>query len=47
MTIVSRLKEDGRGVLIASHDPLVFDWPLVDTLVELRDGAIVSCRSCR
>jgi putative ABC transport system ATP-binding protein len=47
MTIVSRLKGEGRGVLIASHDPLVFDSPLVDTLVELRDGAIVNSRSCR
>lgn len=47
MTIVGRLKGEGKSILIASHDPIVFDSPLIDALVEMRDGAVVSSRSCR
>lgn len=47
MEIVGRLKEEGKSVLIASHDPIVFDSPLVDTLVEMRDGAVIGSRSRR
>lgn len=47
MEIVGRLKSEGRTVLIASHDPIVFDAPQIDTLVEMRDGAVVGSRSCR
>jgi putative ABC transport system ATP-binding protein len=47
MKIVGRLKVEGKSVLIASHDPLVFDSPLIDSLVEMRDGAVVNIRSCR
>ena len=47
MEIVGRLKGEGKSVLIASHDPIVFDSPLIDALVEMRDGAVVNSRSCR
>lgn len=47
MEIVGRLKGEGKSVLIASHDPIVFDSPLIDSLVEMRDGAVIDCRSCR
>lgn len=47
MEIVGRLKGERKSVLIASHDPIVFDSPLVDALVEMRDGAVVSSRSRR
>lgn len=47
MTIVSQLKEDGRTILIASHDPIVFDSALIDSLVEMRDGMVVNRRNCR
>jgi putative ABC transport system ATP-binding protein len=47
MEIVGRLKGEGKSVLIASHDPIVFDSPLIDSLVEMRDGAVVDSRSCR
>ncbi|MDD2541445.1 MAG: ABC transporter ATP-binding protein [Desulfuromonadaceae bacterium] len=47
MAIAGRLKGEGKSVLIASHDPIVFDSPLIDSLVEMRDGAIVDIRSCR
>lgn len=47
MEIVGRLKGEGKSVLIASHDPLVFDSPFVDALVEMRDGMVIDSRSCR
>ena len=47
MEIVGRLKGEGKSVLIASHDPIVFDSPLIDRMVEMRDGAVVNSRSCR
>jgi putative ABC transport system ATP-binding protein len=47
MEIVGRLKGEGKSVLIASHDPIVFDSPLIDALVEMRDGAVIDSRSCR
>lgn len=47
MAIVGRLKGEGKSVLIASHDPIVFDSPLIDALVEMRDGAVIGSRSCR
>jgi putative ABC transport system ATP-binding protein len=28
-------------VLIASHDPIVFDSALCDQVIEMRDGAVV------
>jgi putative ABC transport system ATP-binding protein len=40
MTIVGDLKAQGKTVLIASHDPLVFDSGLADTVVGMRDGRI-------
>jgi putative ABC transport system ATP-binding protein len=41
LAIMSELKEEGKTVLIASHDPLVFQSSLVDRIVSLRDGEIV------
>jgi len=47
MEIVGRLKEAGKTIIIASHDPIVYDAPLIDSLIEMRDGAIVSGGSRR
>lgn len=47
MAIVGRLRGEGKSVLIASHDPIVFDSPLVDSLVEMRDGAVVNSEGAR
>lgn len=47
MEIVGRLKEAGKTIIIASHDPIVYDAPLIDRLIEMRDGAIVSGGSRR
>ena len=40
MGIVGRFKEEKKGVLIASHDPLVYQSDVVDRVVNLRDGKI-------
>jgi len=40
MEIVGRFKEEKKAVLIASHDPLVYQSGVVDRVVNLRDGKI-------
>ena len=40
MEIVGRLKADRKTVLIASHDPTVFESPVVDRVINVRDGGI-------
>lgn len=42
MELVAGFRQEGRTVLIASHDPLVFDDPRGDRVIEMRDGRIVS-----
>jgi putative ABC transport system ATP-binding protein len=40
LALIGELADQGKGVLISSHDPLVFDHALVSRLVELRDGRL-------
>jgi putative ABC transport system ATP-binding protein len=40
MSIVGDLRRSGRGVLLSSHDPLVFDAPQIDRVVNMRDGQV-------
>lgn len=40
MDIVDDLRQSGKGVLLSSHDPLVFDAPGVDLVVNMRDGRL-------
>jgi putative ABC transport system ATP-binding protein len=40
MEIVARLKTSQKTVIIASHDPLVYDSPVIDRVVTMRDGKI-------
>jgi putative ABC transport system ATP-binding protein len=40
MEIVVSLKEDKKTVLIASHDPLVYESDVVDRVINFRDGRI-------
>ena len=40
MEIISRLKDEGRTAIIASHDPLVYGAPMVDRVIAVRDGMI-------
>ena len=40
MTMIGDLKAQGKTILIASHDPLVFDSELADVVVGMRDGRV-------
>jgi len=42
MEIVGRLKDEGRRFIIASHDPLVHESPVVDSVIGMRDGRVES-----
>ncbi|MBE0584368.1 MAG: ABC transporter ATP-binding protein [Desulfofustis sp.] len=42
MTIMRRLKEEGKTIIIASHDPVVCDSGSVDRVIGMRDGRIPS-----
>jgi putative ABC transport system ATP-binding protein len=41
MAILENLKEQGKTILLTSHDPLVVESEVVDTVVNLRDGRLV------
>lgn len=41
LEIISRLRDQGKTIVIASHDPIVFDAGIVDRVVSMRDGMIV------
>jgi putative ABC transport system ATP-binding protein len=40
LEIMERLNAEGKTILIASHDPLVYESGAVDRVVEMRDGKI-------
>ncbi len=40
MSIIGTLKNEGKTILIASHDPLVYESDVVDMVVNMRDGMI-------
>lgn len=40
LSIMGRLKSEGRTILIASHDPIVYESKLADRIVNIRDGRI-------
>jgi putative ABC transport system ATP-binding protein len=42
LEIMGKLKQAGKTIIIASHDPLVVDSAIVDAVVEMRDGTIVA-----
>ncbi|MCK9529882.1 MAG: ABC transporter ATP-binding protein [Gammaproteobacteria bacterium] len=41
LAIVERLKDEGRTVILSSHDALVAEATIVDRIVSLRDGKVV------
>jgi putative ABC transport system ATP-binding protein len=41
MATMGRLRGEGKTILIASHDPIVFSSELVDRVIEMRDGQVV------
>ena len=44
MAAMERLKAEGKTILFASHDPLVYESAMVDRVLEMRDGRIVAER---
>ena len=42
IAIMARLNREGRTVLIASHDPLVFESTEVTRVIELHDGKVLA-----
>jgi putative ABC transport system ATP-binding protein len=44
MEIVGTMKSAGKTILIASHDPIVYDAKIADSVVEMRDGRITAIR---
>jgi putative ABC transport system ATP-binding protein len=44
MDIIEELKAAGKAIVIASHDPLVFDHPVIDRCLFMRDGRLTAHR---
>ena len=42
METMLRLKGQGRTILIASHDPIVYDAACIDRVIVIRDGAVIN-----
>lgn len=42
MEIMRQLKQEGKTILIASHDPIAYGSDVIDRIIEMRDGMIVS-----
>jgi putative ABC transport system ATP-binding protein len=40
MTIMAALISEGKTAIMASHDPLVYDSPIVDRVITIRDGLV-------
>jgi putative ABC transport system ATP-binding protein len=40
MEVIAGFKEDRKTVLIASHDPLVYESPVIDRVINVRDGRV-------
>ncbi|RJR46999.1 MAG: ABC transporter ATP-binding protein [Deltaproteobacteria bacterium] len=41
MEIVKEFKAQGKTIVIASHDPIVHDSPVIDKVVDMRDGRLI------
>jgi putative ABC transport system ATP-binding protein len=42
MEIMNGLKAEGKTLIMASHDPIVHESPVVDRVFEMRDGRVVA-----
>jgi len=42
MEIMCRLNSEGKTILVASHDPLVYGSPIVERVIEFRDGRMMA-----
>jgi putative ABC transport system ATP-binding protein len=44
MDTMHKLKAEGRTIIIASHDPIVFGSDYIDNIIEMRDGVILGAK---
>ncbi len=47
LEIMRSLRREGRTLVIASHDPLVYESDVVDRVVAMRDGTVAGVRGAR
>jgi putative ABC transport system ATP-binding protein len=40
MEVIGRLKEERKTILVTSHDPLVYESPVIDRVINVRDGRV-------
>ena len=45
MAFIKQLKDDGKTILIASHDPIVYESELMTSRIEMRDGCVLRAGS--
>jgi len=41
MGLIDELRQSGKTILITSHDPIVFNSPFVERVIEMRDGQLL------
>lgn len=41
MKLIGQFKTEGRSILMASHDPVVYESAAVDRIVSMRDGRVI------
>jgi putative ABC transport system ATP-binding protein len=42
METLKGLKDEGKTIIVASHDPIVYESPVIDRIVAMRDGKMIS-----
>ena len=42
MAIMGRLTGEGKTIILASHDPIVYDADLADRVIDMRDGQLLA-----
>ena len=40
LEIIEKLNQSGKTILLTSHDPMIYESPLMDTVIRLKDGEI-------
>jgi putative ABC transport system ATP-binding protein len=40
ISILNSIKSDGRTIVMATHDPLMYESSIVDCIIEMRDGKV-------
>jgi len=41
MEMIGQFKTEGRSILMASHDPAIYESATVDRIVSMRDGRLI------